>query len=340
MGDYSDFTSDFKYNEIKKCFQRLFNKKHEWENFNRTPWFLYNGTKIDEMYYLLKSLCSELDLADKYKIRVSDFINRISLDLYNYHMSSTKCSEQIFESNAYVKTRRLDFKIRNTLGKSQDPNFTSKIQISLARIDNFPKGSYSFTLEFSCKEDDGTFRPKKLFFKDKHHVDLVQEANIAIIPELDNKYRFDPIDIKVIDDTINLYYFRLLVQKNGLPFAESKLIYFDEVYKSLIEEFVLAEKFFYSLYKITLEPKLPTITEEFEVTLDIKFELNYIEFMAILNKAFDDLNRPISKIAENNEKIEELLKYFPEIRDEIYQIFNIDTSQMSCCNTCESCIIY
>ena len=195
--------------ELKSIFEKLFSSKgyRLFDNFGDNIWFLnnnwnQNNKRKQVSLQKINSIISSISLNNndnkgRFKINVETFIEKV----LDYIFSLQK---QVEEANANIREYNINRNVQIipnvinelNLQKEKKDKKNSELKFSLARMDNFPEGSYEFHLYINYTSGE----PKKLTLGNRNDIIFIDKKNEMVMMSGDNSSTFEKCEFW-IDDT-------------------------------------------------------------------------------------------------------------------------------------------
>ena len=309
------------------------------------------ATEDDHLFRILRVISISGPQLNDLNVDVMRFINILSKSLQDSNLTKKNLQTMIKYYNMEEKKELIIKKINFIKEKIHHINSFSKIKFSVYNLENFPDGNYTLKLLYEAHKNGNEHK-----IENQHFVNLKEKQNINIKSNSKNKKKlekseyFETIHLNCeknsvqpdlesfsldnnkfhIDTSyagITIDNFKFIIEKNGILFAitenEFLLDNFMDSVDCLVSDKIYHKSFVSYAYLDVNREKNSTNTDiKYEIYYDIEIEFEKFTNIIVLEKIYNIFQEIINTKEENEKTIEDILKYFPEIKNDIESALN------------------
>jgi hypothetical protein len=372
-----EIRSDKKYFDIKENFEKHFKSKNIGSTFNNDAWFLREDIEFQKvlkptvstpyiykpMHNLLKETSTSDDIK-KFEINVDKFIENLTIRLLQIKQQLDYSDQLIKKYKASENKNKIDAIIdilKNNINNSSQDIGSSTLQMSIGRLENFPEGGFLFKFHMTrfLTNNSAIRTSENITIKNNKILNIKEGKQMIIFKGQTNQPIFDPIKFYPIEldernenklndfSGTDLIDFNLFVQRDNEDFAESQTERFldlflstESFYDTTVDNVNLFYTFNLETQKRMLR-KYKDLAPNYDLVLEMNFKLDQETRISILKRLKSIFSNVIANRFQNKQDIEELLDYFPEIKEKVLNIlYSIKEDRVDTCASCNSCNIF
>jgi hypothetical protein len=371
-----DVRSDKKFPEIKDTLDKYIKSKITGNTFNNDVWFLKDDIEfqkamrpttvstpytIKPMHSLLKDSSSSDDIK-KIEVNVDTFITNLTVKLLELKHQLDSCDNLIKKYKASENKNKIDA-IIEILKKNinSDQKCESFLQMSIARLEGFPEGAFGFKFHMTrlLSNNSAIRTSENVVIKNNKLLNIKESKQMIIFRGQINQPVFDPIKFFPIEldqkgesnsndyNGTDLIDFNLYIQRDNEDFAESQNERFLDLFlsaESLLDTTSDSVDIFFTFNLETQKRilrKYKDLEPSYTAVVEMNFKLDNNTRIAILNRLKAIYSSAIANRFQNKQDIEELLDYFPDVKEKVSNIIHsLKEDKGDTCASCNSCNIY
>jgi hypothetical protein len=278
------------------------------------------------------------------------------LDVCDILIKKYKASENKNKIDAIIEILK-----KGGVGGSPKTTDGSTLQMSIGRLEGFPEGGFLFKFHMTrfLSNNSAIRTSENVMIKNNKILNIKEAKQMIIFRGQSNQPVFDPIKFYPIElderseskmsdySGTDLIDFNIFIQRDNEDFAESQTERFLDLFLSTENFFDTTVDSVEIFYTFTLETqkrmlrKYKELQPSYNIVLEMVFKLDNETRICILSRLKTIFSNAISNRFQNKQDIEELLDYFPDIKEKVTNIiFSIKDDKGDTCTSCTSCNIF
>ena len=356
-----------KYEEISRQFELLFKSKglYPGDKINNRTWFIKDKldhikttpTNLNEIVNILIELNETDEPKDlsNIKVGVQNFIYKVCETLIEANNLKNKIQilikrdkDTIQEKDSAITELRENLKqnliiLEEKISKSSLLSTSSSLTISILQMDNFPVGTYNFSLKTNEEKSvyESYYNKKTITLDNPFNVN--QKNNTVIFRDIIEKNRrtFDKIEFSKCNIDFEKSYsersvsgsslstFSIVCKRQKDNYFYEGVLYFHDFLLLYIDKIMASG----SKYNQIINLNLSNDAEKTNIVLELEFVFDPHTLFGIYQRIHDLYERVINQKNASIRLIEDILEYFEEISGSVQNILdrNKEEKRDGCC---------